>query len=127
MDTQQLRQLKPKLRKFLSQFDDCFLRKDTRSHLPTYVEGQLSSLQDKSVEPIALKAEWPHGPCRSSSASSSGTRVSCAIGCRTSCDRTRRSACHRDLRRDPLRQEKGQDAGVKRQWCGAVGKEGTAW
>ena len=56
MDTQQLRQLKPKLRKFLSQFDDCFLRKDTRCHLPTYVEGQLSSLQDKSVEPIALKA-----------------------------------------------------------------------
>ena len=28
----------------------------TRCHLPTYVEGQLSSLQDKSVEPIALKA-----------------------------------------------------------------------
>ena len=56
MDTQQLRQLKPKLRKFLGQFDDCFLRKDIRSHLPTYVEGQLSSLQDKSVEPIALKA-----------------------------------------------------------------------
>ena len=53
MDT---RQLKPKLRKFLSQFDDCFLRKDTRSHLPTNVEGQLSSLQDKSVAPIALKA-----------------------------------------------------------------------
>ena len=24
--------------------------------MPTYVEGQLSSLQDKSVEPIALKA-----------------------------------------------------------------------
>ena len=55
MDTQQLRQLKPKLRKFLSQFDDCFLRKDTRRHLPTYVAGQLSSLQDKSVEPIALR------------------------------------------------------------------------
>ena len=53
MDT---RQLKPKLRKFLSQFDDCFLRKDTHSHLPTNVEGQLSSLQDKSVAPIALKA-----------------------------------------------------------------------
>ena len=30
MDTQQLRQLKPKLRKFLSQFDDCFLRKSTK-------------------------------------------------------------------------------------------------
>ena len=56
MDTQQLRQLKPKLRQFLSQFDDRFLRKDTPSHLPTYVEGQLSSLQDKSVEPIAFKA-----------------------------------------------------------------------
>ena len=28
----------------------------TPAHLPTYVAGQLSSLQDKSVEPIALKA-----------------------------------------------------------------------
>ncbi len=59
MDAQQIRQLKPKLTEFLARFDDCFPRCDTREHLPVYVEGQLSDLQRKSVEPIALKAEVP--------------------------------------------------------------------
>ncbi len=56
MDAQQIRQLKPKLTEFLTRFDDCFPRCDTRQHLPVYVEGQLSDLERKSVEPIALKA-----------------------------------------------------------------------
>jgi SRSO17 transposase len=56
MDARQIRQLKPKLAEFLARFDDCFPRCDTREHLPVYVEGQLSDLQRKSVEPIALKA-----------------------------------------------------------------------
>ena len=55
MDAQQIRQLKPKLTEFLGRFDDCFARRDTRAHLPVYVEGQLSDLQRKSVEPIALR------------------------------------------------------------------------
>src|SRR5260221_2625949 len=53
MDAKQIRSLKPKLAEFLAQFDDCFLRSDTRSHLPVYVEGQLSDLPRKNCEPIA--------------------------------------------------------------------------
>jgi SRSO17 transposase len=56
MDIPQLRQLKPKLRKFLKRFDAAFPRKDTRAHLPTYISGQLSDIPEKSVEPIALNA-----------------------------------------------------------------------
>jgi len=56
MDIPQIRKLKPKLRKFLKRFDDCFPRKDTRAHLPTYVSGQLSDIPEKSVEPIAINA-----------------------------------------------------------------------
>ena len=59
MDAQQIRQLKPMLRRYLNQFDDCFARKDTRAHLSKYVEGQLSNLERKSVEPIALKVGVP--------------------------------------------------------------------
>ncbi len=55
MDAQRIRRLRPKLTRFLSRFDDCFQRRDTRAHLPTYVQGQLSELPDKSVEPIAVK------------------------------------------------------------------------
>lgn len=56
MDAQQIRELEPKLGRFLGRFGDCFARKDTRAHLGVYVRGQLSDLPEKSVEPIALAA-----------------------------------------------------------------------
>lgn len=59
MDADQIRRLKPKLSQYLREFDDCFRRKDTRGHFPKYVEGQLSDLPRKSVEPIALKTGVP--------------------------------------------------------------------
>lgn len=59
MDAQQIRQLKPKLDRYLQRFADCFGRKDTREHLPVYVQGQLSDLPRKSVAPIAREAGAP--------------------------------------------------------------------
>ncbi|HMB08222.1 MAG TPA: IS701 family transposase, partial [Isosphaeraceae bacterium] len=56
MDSNQIRQLGPKLTQYLDHFADCFGRKDTRAHLGVYVRGQLSNLPQKSVEPIALEA-----------------------------------------------------------------------
>ena len=61
MDTDQIRRLEPKLAQFLSHFDDCFGRKDTRAHLGTYVRGQLSELPEKSVEPIDPLGVALHG------------------------------------------------------------------
>lgn len=57
MNVDQIRQLEPKLVEFLKHFHDCFGRKDTRAHLGVYVRGQLSDLNEKSVEPIALEAD----------------------------------------------------------------------
>jgi SRSO17 transposase len=59
MDAEQIRRLQPMLSRYLKLFDDCFFRKDTRKHLAVYVEGQLSDLDRKSVEPIALAAGVP--------------------------------------------------------------------
>ena len=59
MDIPQIRRLKPALKKFLTLFDDCFPRKDTREHLPVYICGQLSDIPEKSVEPITLDAGVP--------------------------------------------------------------------
>jgi SRSO17 transposase len=59
MDAAKIRQLGPKLNRFLKQFDDCFSRKDTRGHLPVFIQGQLSDLSEKSVEPIAIEAGVP--------------------------------------------------------------------
>jgi SRSO17 transposase len=56
MDADQIRRLKPELTRYLHEFDDCFARRDTRAHFPTYIEGQLSELPAKSCEPMALAA-----------------------------------------------------------------------
>ena len=49
MDANQIRRLKPELSRCYREFDDCFARRDTRAHLPAYVEGQLSDLPRKSI------------------------------------------------------------------------------
>jgi SRSO17 transposase len=59
MDANQIRALKPRLNEYLAGFDDCFSRCDTREHLAVYVNGQLSDLTQKSVEPMALAAGIP--------------------------------------------------------------------
>jgi SRSO17 transposase len=59
MDVDQIKALKPRLEAFLACFDDCFSHCSTREHLATYVNGQLSDLAQKSLEPIALAAGVP--------------------------------------------------------------------
>ena len=57
MDVHQIKGMGRPLGKFLSEFEDCFGRSEPRGHLRTYVQGQLSNLLRKSVEPIALSAK----------------------------------------------------------------------
>ena len=124
MDADQMRRLRPKLTKFLRRFDDCFPRKDTRSHLPVYIKGQLSDLPEKSVEPIALKAgecprtlqeflsqlQWDHGKMRD--------RLHEIV-------RTEHAGVHAIGIIDETSFVKKGDKtpGVQRQWCGTVGKK----
>lgn len=54
MTTDQILSLAPALAEFLDEFADCFGRFEPRQHLKHYVRGQLSGLQRKSVEPIAM-------------------------------------------------------------------------
>jgi len=57
MNAKQMRALKTKLTRFLDRFASCFRRSDTRAHLFAYVQGQLSDLPEKCVEPIAIWAD----------------------------------------------------------------------
>jgi SRSO17 transposase len=124
MDVQEIRDLKPKLRKFLEMFDDCFDRKDTRAHLPVYIQGQLSNLPEKSVEPIALNAgvaprtlqeflsqlKWDNDKMRD--------RLQDIV-------RTEHAGEHSiGVFDETSFVKKGNKTpGVKRQWCGTVGKK----
>ena len=124
MDVQQMRKLKAKLKRFLTLFDDCFPRKDTRAHLPVYVSGQLSNIPEKSVEPIALHAgvpvrtlqeflsqhQWDHDQARD--------RLQEIV-------RDEHAGPHAIGIFDETSDVKKGDKtpGVQRQWCGAVGKK----
>jgi len=55
MDASQIKRVGQGIERFLSEFSDCFGRRDTASHLGVYVRGQNSDLQRKSVEPMALR------------------------------------------------------------------------
>ena len=56
MDVKELGQVRRDLNRFVRKFDGCIKTKPSRAHLRTYVNGQLGSLERKSVEPIALEA-----------------------------------------------------------------------
>lgn len=53
MDAQTILEIKPALNQFLRTFDDRMGRVTNRRHLETYVSGQLSDLDRKSIEPMA--------------------------------------------------------------------------
>lgn len=59
MDAKVINATGRKLKKFLRLFDDCFSRSEPRENLHRYVQGQLSDLERKSIEPIALAAGVP--------------------------------------------------------------------
>ena len=59
MDVRQIRKVGRALPRFLDEFGDCFGRCDTRRYLRVYVDGQMSELHRKSVEPMALRAGVP--------------------------------------------------------------------
>jgi len=124
MDAVEIRRMKPKLVKYLREYGDCFARKDTRGHLATYVEGQLSKLDRKSVEPIALAAgvaprtlqqflnflEWDQ------------EQLIDTLQWRVARDHTSEHSI--GLLDETSCPKKGDKTpGVQRQWCGATGKQ----
>ena len=66
--------IRPALKQYLHEFDDCMSKTSNRAHLATSVAGQLRDADRKSIEPIADRArvtqrtlqeffgifQWPH-------------------------------------------------------------------
>lgn len=121
---EQITFLKRRLTCFLKQFDDCVKTAPSREHMRTYVNGQVSNLERKSVEPIALEAgvaprtlqeflglhRWDHEAVRRRLQTivwrehAGGNSI--ALIDETSCAK-----------------KGGKTAGVQRQWCGSTGKK----
>jgi SRSO17 transposase len=124
MDAAEIRRLKPRLFKHLRDYSDCFGRSDTRSHLTTYVQGQLSKLDRKSVEPIALAAGVAPRTLQQflNSLEWDQEQLIDTLQWRVARDHTsERSIGLIDETSCPKKGDK--TPGVQRQWCGATGKQ----
>src|SRR3954452_602130 len=123
MTVEQILGLGPALSTYLDEFSDCFISPDTQAHLKQYVEGQLSNLPRKSVEPIARRADVPPRTLQEFLSVSDWD------------DGRLRDTAQRIVARDPADPEavgvvdesghpkKGdKTACVQRQYCGATGK-----
>ncbi len=123
MDAGQIRSLKPQLLSYVSRFDDCFRRRDTREHLAVYVQGQLSDLPQKSVEPIALKAGMPPRTLQEFLASYRWDEDSLRRRLHTILASEHASPRSIGIIDETSDSKKGvKTPGVQRQHCGAVGK-----
>ncbi len=123
MDATQIRQLQPKLRKYLQQFRDCFSSRKSRDHLQTYVQGQLSNLDRKSVEPIALAADVPPRTLQQFLNSLAWDQEQLVDTLQWLVAHDHPSPRAIGLIDETSCPKKGdQTPGVQRQWCGAAGK-----
>lgn len=112
------------LRAFHGEFHDCFHRSETRENVFQYMAGQFSSLERKSIEPIALRVK--DGSVRSMQRSISSATW----------DEEKILARYHVMVADEIGEDngvlifdesgfpkKGDDsAGVSRQYCGRLGK-----
>ena len=123
MDAETILRIRPTLTQYLHEFDGCMGRVTNRRHLETYVAGQLSDLQRKSIEPMADAAgqsprtlqeflsmlRWDEGAMR---------------------DRLQRRVAHRHahphsvgiLDETSFGKQGEHTACVQRQYCGSRGK-----
>ncbi len=123
MDAERIERLGVELTGFLDEFDDCFGRSEPRSHLRTYIGGQLSNLPRKSIEPMALATDTPPRTLQRFLESVQWDEARLR-------DRVQRIVArdHADPHAIGLVDETGNPkkgrhtAAVKRQWCGNTGK-----
>jgi hypothetical protein len=52
-------ELPRRLKRFAAEFEECFVSRPTHAHFLTYMRGQASRLERKSVEPMALEMGVP--------------------------------------------------------------------
>ena len=123
MDSGWIRRMKPELTRYLARFSDCFSRKDTRAHMPVYVQGQLSNLTRKSVEPIALAAGVPVRTLQEFLAQHRWNEDALRQRLQQLVARERGNSRTIGIFDETSDLKKGDKTpGVQRQWCGKVGK-----
>lgn len=125
LEIQDVNAFMEELKCFHGKFADCFVRSEPRENFYHYLVGQLSPLERKSIEPIAVNVAGKEG-VRSMQRS-----VSDAVW-----DESKMLATHQKMVADEMGEPDGvamfdesgfvkkgmMSAGVSRQYCGTIGK-----
>jgi len=123
MTLKQIASLGRELVRFLAFFPDCFGRQEPRELLEVYVRGQLSELDRKSIEPMALRLDTPPRTLQRFVESIKWDEHKLRDRCQDIV-----ATQHAHPRAIGIVDESGapksgnDTAGVDRQWCGNVGK-----
>lgn len=124
MDAATIRSLSPRLVEYLARFDDCFKRREGREHLGVYVRGQLSELNQKSVEPMALRAGVAPRTLQEFLASYAWDEDGLRVRLQKIIAQEHRCPHSIGIIDETSDPKKGKKTpGVQRQHCGAVGKQ----
>jgi SRSO17 transposase len=124
MDADTILGIRPMLTEYLHEFDRCMGRITNRAHLRTYVSGQLSDLDRKSVEPIADAADVPPRTLQEFLSMLKWDDQAAR-------DRVQRRVAHRHshphsigvIDETSFPKQGHKTACVQRQWCGSRGKK----
>jgi SRSO17 transposase len=123
MDVNTVKSIGKELKQFLKKFDGCFSRSEPRESLQIYVQGQLSDLERKSIEPIALAAGIPPRTLQYFLSSAQWNHP-------LMCDRIQQVVAAEHAHPQAIgvidesaNPKKGwHTCGAQRQWCGNLGK-----
>jgi SRSO17 transposase len=123
MDLAQIDGVGRELGVFLNEFDGCFGRREPREHLRVYVAGQVSDLERKSVEPIALAGGVPPRTLQAFLASAQWDEEHMVDQLQRLVARDHAHPKAIGVIDETGNPKKGRHtAGVHRQWCGNTGK-----
>ncbi len=123
MDAKQIKQLKPMLNTYLRQYDGCFGRIEPVELLETYVAGQLSDLQRKSIEPMADAAGLPPRNLQQFLSLHKWDELRMRDTLQQNVAREHQHPCSIGIFDETGHGKKGDKTpGVQRQWCGNSGK-----
>lgn len=123
MDAKEIKQLEPMLNKYLRQFDDCFGRIEPTQRLRTYVTGQLSDLQRKSIEPMADAAGMPPRNLQQFLSLHKWNDSLMRDNLQQIVANEHQHPCSIGIFDETSHLKKGDKTpGVQRQWCGNTGK-----
>ena len=123
MDAKQIKQLEPMLNKYLRRFSGCFGRIEPLESLKSYVTGQLSDLQRKSIEPMADAAGLPPRNLQQFLSLHKWDQMHMRDTVEQIVANEHPHPCSIGIFDETGHSKKGDKTpGVQRQWCGRTGK-----